>query len=441
LHRRHHAPHGLRQRLRHSLRWRLVLLFVLLALATSAVFLGGMRSAFSGGWRELVRPLLTDYVDRITADLGTPPSVDKARALTQRLPIAIRIDGPQVNWQSQPGRMPHFGNHDPVYGSSDGGWWPLQRTTADGHRIRYGLGDTQWERAPRITGWLTLAALLALTLAAYATVRHLFRPLDDIRDGALRYGTGDFSTPIPQRRRDELGDLAGQVNAMASGLQRMLQGQRELLLAISHELRSPLTRARLNAELVTEGPEREALLRDLALMGQLITDLLESERLAAGSAALRREDVDVNALARDVAREVAATQPPGAACAAGVQLQLDESLGTLHLDRTRLTLLLRNLLDNACRHGAGAGQPPQLSTRREGADWLLVVRDHGPGVPEEQLAQLGQAFYRPDSARTRAAGGVGLGLYLCRLVAQSHGGTLVLRNAQPGLEVTLRLPL
>ena len=72
---------------------------------------------------------------------------------------------------------------------------------------------------------------------------------------------------------------------------------------------------------------------------------------------------------------------------------------------------------------------------------VIEVRDHGPGVPDEQLAQLAQAFYRPDSARTRAAGGVGLGLYLCRLVAQAHGGRLVLENARPGLRVRVELPL
>jgi signal transduction histidine kinase len=71
---------------------------------------------------------------------------------------------------------------------------------------------------------------------------------------------------------------------------------------------------------------------------------------------------------------------------------------------------------------------------------LIEVRDHGPGVPDAQLAQLAQAFYRPDSARTRAAGGVGLGLYLCRLVAQAHGGRLVLSNTRPGLRVQAELP-
>ena len=92
------------------------------------------------------------------------------------------------------------------------------------------------------------------------------------------------------------------------------------------------------------------------------------------------------------------------------------------------------------RHNASAAGPVQVALTHEAGRLRLTVRDHGPGVPEDVIPQLGQAFYRPDSARTRHAGGVGLGLNLCRLVAQAHGGTLRIRNAQPGLEVVVELP-
>jgi signal transduction histidine kinase len=106
-----------------------------------------------------------------------------------------------------------------------------------------------------------------------------------------------------------------------------------------------------------------------------------------------------------------------------------------------MRLLLRNLLDNALRHNASATGPVQLTLAVEGGRLRLTVRDHGPGVPEDVIPQRGQPFYRPDSARTRHAGGVGLGLNLCRLVAQAHGGMLRIRNAQPGLEVVVELPV
>jgi signal transduction histidine kinase len=415
-------PRGWRRRFRHSLKWRLVTLFVVLAACTTAVFVLGTRQAFSTGWRDLVQPLLRDYVDRLATEIGSPPDVERAQAVVQRLPVSVRIEGPTVNWASHPDRKPF---KDPP-GSA-----LLVRTTADGHQIRFGMGNWHSDDRPRIVGWLTLAAMLALLWLAYAYVRHLFRPLDDIRAGALRYGDGDFSRPIPMRRNDELGDLAAQVNAMAGGLRQLLEGQRSLLLAISHELRSPLTRARLNAELVPEGDSRDALLRDLGLMRDLVSDLLESERLAGGSAALQTEPTDLNRLVLDLVAQQFDGQ--------SVELVLDPALPPLPLDRARVQMLVRNLLDNALRHQAGDG-PVRLSTVAERDRARLVVRDHGPGVPAEDLQRLAQPFYRPDAARSRGSGGVGLGLYLCRLVAQSHGGALLLRNAGPGLEVTVALP-
>ena len=107
---------------------------------------------------------------------------------------------------------------------------------------------------------------------------------------------------------------------------------------------------------------------------------------------------------------------------------------------SRVRLLMRNLLDNSLRHNDPAAAPPQMQLRLVDGVVEIEVRDHGPGVPPEHLPHLSQAFYRPDTARQRATGGVGLGLYLCRLVTQAHGGSLQMRNAEPGLAVTARLP-
>ena len=414
-------PERWRRRWGHSLRLRLITVFLLLALAMGAVFMGGMQRAFSSGWRDAARPLIIDYTDRLVADLGSPPDLGRAQALAARLPISIRIEGPQVNWQSHPDRK--------FFEGRTGDW--LSRTTADGHKVIFGPGTIP---SHGMFGWITLALLLGLLVGAYAYVRRLLRPLDDIRAGAERFGRGVFDTPIPLRRRDELGDLAGRINTMAHDIKAMLDAKRGLLLALSHELRSPLTRARLNAELLpVEGEgsaprEREALLRDLGEMRDLISDLLESERLASPHAALQRETVDLAALAR----EVAADMPQ----AAGVELDLAPDLPPLALDRMRVRLLLRNLLDNALRYSAGAASPPRVSLQAaEGGGVLLEVRDFGPGVEPAQLEHLTEPFFRPDGARQRAPGGVGLGMYLCRLVAQAHGTQLELRNAVPGLAV------
>ena len=432
-----------RQAVHRSLRLRLVLVFVLLALAMAVTFIAGVQKAVAVGWREAARPLLTDYVDHLAREVGSPPSIARAQAITARLPIALRISGPAVNWDSQPG-VPRPGwARDPAWRHGEEGEHLLVRTTADGHRLEFGLSVQSWQQRPRIA-WVTLGALLLLTALAYLYVRRLLRPLDDIRAGAQRFGAGAFDQPIPVRcanKPDELGQLAATINTMGSDIHQMLDAKRALLLAMSHELRSPLTRARLNAELLPEtpvvDPQRQALLRDLGEMARLITDLLESERLAGSHAALHREPVDLAALAREVVAELGNRHPGAAAIA----LHAPPGLPALALDRARMRLLLRNLLDNSLRHTEPGAPPLELRVNLQGNALEIEVRDHGPGVPPEHLAKLAQAFYRPDSARQRSTGGVGLGLYLCRLVAQAHGGSLTLRNAQPGLAVRVVLPV
>jgi len=419
--------HAASHRLKHSLKWRLVGMFLLLSLATTVTFIGGVREIVATAWQGYGRPLTTNYLDLLTAEIGTPPDVAKAQALTDKLPIEIRIEGPRVNWDSNPERSRRWRRwwH---------GDWPESdmhrfhvRELPDGHRITFALASPE-TRHSHVFGWGTLGLLLVLTWLAWAYVRRLLRPLDDIHEGAVRFGGGDFTHRIPLRRDDELGDLARQVNTMAGEIQRMLDAKRALLLAISHELRSPLTRARLNAELVDESEARDALLHDLGEMRDLVIDLLEGERLATGHAALQPEATDLNALVTEAAGD-------------GVRLDLAPELPTLSLDRVRMRLLLRNLLDNARRHNDAAGEPVAVATRREGDRVTLTVRDHGPGVPDEMLDRLAEPFYRADAARQRSTGGVGLGLHLCRLVVAAHGGAMGIENARPGLRVVVSLPV
>ena len=464
-----------------SLGARLVGLFIVLEVAVAVTFTVGMHVLQRVGWHEYLRPLVMNYTDTLVAEIGVPPDVDRARVIAQRLPLHIRIEGPDVNWDSadEPQRPPHrpivtLPNGDslplalpeprrpPVRTSFDHvapdpaphlgprgmpnrmtlgtdidpTLWHVVRRLPDGHRVIFSLADMSHQARSEHIGWATLAMLLLFTALAYAWVRHMLRPLVALREGAVRYGQGDFSQPIVPRNRDELGDLAEQVNGMAARLHHMLDAKRQLLLAISHELRSPLARARMNAELIEESGERSALLRDLGEMRDLITDLLESERLAdvraGGHAALQTEPATLS----DIIHEQCDAQ-----AAAGVlALALDETLPALPLDRARMRLLLRNLVDNALRHGNDAVRPPQVSTARTDHGMRVVVRDFGSGMDERQLQHAAEAFYRADTARLRSTGGVGLGLYLCKLVAEAHGGTLTLRNAHPGLEISAELP-
>ena len=320
----------------------------------------------------------------------------------------------------------------------------IERSTPDGHRLVFGI-DRHAMLArhdgsdPLARG---LAALLLLTLLAWWYVRRTLRPLDAISAGARRFGQGNFDDPIPAawtRRHGELGELASTLNTMGEDIRQMLDAKRSLLLAISHEMRSPLTRARLHTELLPEDdpevqPQREALLRDLREMSALVEDLLESERLSDRHVALQRESLDLAVVARGVIAELQTRHP-------GVQVALHvlPELPAQWLDATRLRLLLRNLLENAVRHGGGGRDSDRKGahgrtmpdeggnttahtaaslghTEAPDTDAIAVVhidriptggcvievRDWGPGVPEEQLSKLAEPFHRPDARRVHA---------------------------------------
>ncbi len=516
---------GLPARLVFSIKLRMVLVFLVLAAALMVVFIGAMRQVVATRWQVAAQPLLVDYVDRLAEEITVDghPSVERARALVQRLPVTVRIEGPVIRWASHPQEPRHGWGHEgdgvreggpswdgPMSGTDrhdergtghhgaapvgDGSGWAddppgwqqirqlIERSTPDGHRLVFGI-DRHAMLArhdgsdPLARG---LAALLLLTLLAWWYVRRTLRPLDAISAGARRFGQGNFDDPIPAawtRRHGELGELATTLNTMGEDIRQMLDAKRSLLLAISHEMRSPLTRARLHTELLSEDdPEvrlqREALLRDLREMSALVEDLLESERLSGRHVALQRESLDPAVVARGVITELQARHP-----GVEVVLQVPTELPAQYLDGTRLRLLLRNLLENAVRHagngrdsdkkgahgstlsdegGSAAADTAASHGHTVAADMdavamvridreatggcVIEVRDWGPGVPEEQLSKLAEPFHRPDAARSRHAGGVGLGLYLCRLVAQAHGGRLALENAHPGLRVRAWLP-
>lgn len=419
-------------RRRHSLSGRLLLLFLLTAILLVAVVRTGFHFGVEGSFRDLAGPHLDEYVGHLLAELGDPPTPERAARLAQRLPVRIHLLGSE-RWSSA-GAPPQARARASVTRTlADGTAFELQRGRG-GFAVRVERGDMtvlfvphgmrHVERAP-LAIVLTIAGVLLVVVLAYHAIRRLFRPIDAIRAGVARIGAGDLEHPVRIRRRDELGELAESINAMGEDIRAMLEAKRQLLLAISHELRSPLTRARVNAELLDDCEARRALLTDLGELEALLGELLESERLRGRHAVLSREAVDPSELLNELVVESFGE--------ADIDLDLDlDPPGTwLPLDPVRIRLLARNLIKNAIRHTPSGGEPPRLSSHVGEELWTLAVSDSGPGIAADQLGQLAAPFYRADSSRHRGSGGVGLGLYLSRAIAEAHGGTLEI-TSQPG---------
>ena len=196
-----------------------------------------------------------------------------------------------------------------------------------------------------------------------------------------------------------------------------------------------MTRAKVALELLDDETVRQNVLEDIDEMERLIADLLESEALNMRHAILRREPTDLGELVQTVVDSDFAEQRSRI----GLLLP-DESLEG-QLDVTRVRLLVRNLVENALRYSPPGDEKVQIGASRSGDHVELCVRDHGDGIPAEHLERVTEPFYRADPARSRATGGIGLGLYLCRLIAEAHGGSLQI-DSQPGCGtvVTVTLP-
>jgi signal transduction histidine kinase len=410
-----------------------MLLFLVTAVALVLVLETALRYSLVHNFRHTLSPHVARYVDYLTADIGTPPDLARARRLAETLPIDILIEGPQVNWSSAPDELP-VGQVKKLMAERPAGWGErfFVRSLSDGHRMLFRFQPlAASDPNPRI-GLLAVASILLVLSLAYWAIDRLFSPVDAIRTGVRRIGEGELGYRVQVERRDELGELAHSINGMADDIQAMLEAKRQLLLAISHELRSPLTRARVSIELIEEGPARDEVARDLREIGRLITELLETERLNTRHSPLLRTPESLNSLVREVAQGRFPTQ--------AVTLDLEDGLPEIALDATRIRLMIRNLIDNALRHG-GKGAV-RVSTRSEADRVALRVSDQGEGIPPEHLPQLLEPFYRADPARQRKTGGFGLGLYLCRLIAEAHGGSLAVASRPgEGTEIRVHIPV
>jgi signal transduction histidine kinase len=266
----------------------------------------------------------------------------------------------------------------------------------------------------------------------YFMVNKLLDPVRLLRKGAERIRLGDLSFRVKSNRQDELGELTDSINHMADSLQSMLEAKRQLLLAISHELRTPITKAKLRLEFMPQSDEKDQLKEDIQEIELLITDLIEAERLNEEHAVLNADPTPIVAFVEGVCEQFESY--PG-----GLELELPTEDREIVLDNLRIRLLITNLVNNAIRHGEGNPIVVRISFSGDFAH--LEVEDNGEGIAGEHLLQISEPFYRADSSRQRNTGGFGLGLYLCRLIAKAHGGELIIQSQLgEGTHIKVKLP-
>jgi len=368
------------------------------------------------------------------------PAADAPREVQQQAleKLAARLHADLALFDAERERIAAAGKTlSPPEEERAGGWRRNSSWRAGGWNIHLPDGRSLAVRLPhepRHPAWALIAFLgvivLLVAFGAYPVVRRITRRLERLQASVEALGSGDLSARVRVGGGDEVARLATSFNRAAARIEELvgaqkllLESNKRLLAHASHELRTPLARIRMGVELLKgkDDPKRKSELeRDIAELDQLIDEILLASRLDAVAEIDRREDVDLLALAAEE-------------CARYEDCALEGEPVVVQGDARLLRRMIRNLLENARRHG----KPPiQVSLRRMHDKAELSVRDHGAGVPESEREHLFEPFHRLPGATS----GTGLGLSLVRQIAARHGGSASARaGVEGGVFITVEI--
>jgi signal transduction histidine kinase len=308
------------------------------------------------------------------------------------------------------------------------GFLVVQVVLRDGTRVNFDSVLRPHEEALPWRLPLTLAILVGtVVLLSLLAVRWVTRPLATLATAAERLGEDINRPPLPDAGPTEVRRAARAFNTMQSRLARFINDRTRVFAAMSHDLKTPLTRMRLRAELLDDAAARAKFERDIAEMEAMIAQTLDFMRDA--TAQEPAQPVDLAALLESLQQDYRE---------AGNAFEIRGAFASPVSGRPRaLRRCLTNLLDNAIRYGRNVRVEIQDGAR----EVAVHVVDEGPGIPEAQLEQAFEPFFRGEASRSRETGGTGLGLGIARNIARAHGGDVTLRNRpEGGLEATLTLP-
>jgi two-component system sensor histidine kinase CpxA len=281
--------------------------------------------------------------------------------------------------------------------------------------------------------------LVVVVGLGYGLAVTLARPLRGLRDAVDRFGRGELATRIGSTRPDEIGEVARAFDRMAGRIETLMAAERRLLQDVSHELRSPLARLGYAIELGRTGGDPAVALdrikRDVDRLSSLVGELLQLTTAEGDPDARVLEPVDLADLLADLADDCA-LEATAKGCHLATAL---EGPAEVVGDRELLRRAVENVLRNAIRH-APDGTVVELSLSVQPGLATVSVRDFGPGVPLDALERIFRPFFRVDDDRSRAGGGVGLGLAIASRAVDLHRGQIAAEPAGPGLRVVIDLP-
>ena len=428
------------KRIIRSIFTKLLVVIVLTGICINLVVGGFFWLHRSAVGRPLHKNIL-QYLNYIIDDLGSPPDLARARQIGEQAALQIFFGSPDLSWSTADNaadlQKVHWRNwsHKPLIRLGRYHGRHFIELTHESGRFVFGL-DKSFEFDPeRKRLVIILLSLLTLILAgAYLSMRWILKPVRWLNEGVRQVSRGNLKYRVPLKRSDELKDLAAAFNDMTGRIRDMLHTKEQLLLDVSHEMRSPLTRVKVALEFLPDGQAKESIAGDVAEMEKMIGELLETARLHHLHGKLKVERVLLTDLLKDILAEFE-NQPPGVQAAeipTGISIKVDPA---------QIKTVFKNILTNAVKFSNPDSEPVRIRVKSRPPNVMVQIADNGIGIPPDELPFIFEPFYRVDKSRTKDTGGYGLGLSLCQTIMEAHGGRIAIDSTPDvGTTVTLFFP-
>ncbi len=412
----------------------IVILFgVLLNISVIMVF----RVGFDVKPRRYFDAFIKKMEQYIVNDIGVPPDTVKARELCSDLGIKMRFESPGFNWSSDSSvptlgefneKSRHFRDRMMI-----GRPFPFRYSgktftispKPEGVFIFEPLSiENVFSQEKAIISILVLITVIIVIL--HFILRYLFKPMKGLSEAVNQIGEGNYDINLPVKRKDELGELANSINEMSKKIGYSIKAKEQLLIDVSHELRSPLTRIKLGLEV---NSPKEKINEDVIEMERMISSLLESYRSGNYLGEVKPEKTDIGELLLDTIE--------GFVDAERINFTGHENEIFADIDSEKIEMVFRNILDNALKYSS---KKIDVSIKEKPGEIRISFKDYGQGINDEDLKYIFEPFYRADPSRSRKTGGFGLGLSIAKKIMDAHNGEInISSKLNEGTEVILIL--
>jgi signal transduction histidine kinase len=282
---------------------------------------------------------------------------------------------------------------------------------------------------------MLILLLTIVVLAAYLMIRRILRPVKYLSEGVRQVADGHLDHRVPLGFTTEFNHLAEAFNNMTLRIQSMLHAKDHLLLDVSHELRSPLTRMKVALEFMPDGQAKENVADDIREMEIMISEILEAARLRNTVEGLHIESIPLKNFLSEICA-VHTDKPPG------IRIGDIPDSASIQGDPMLVKIVFNNIINNAVKYSPPDGEPVDLLWKEDSNYAIVQIQDRGIGIPESELPYVFEPFYRVDKSRSKHTGGYGLGLSLCKTIMESHQGKMEIESTLGiGTTVSLFFPL